>query len=302
MRQASWTILGDRGVEPVTGAEAETFLDNLVTNDVTSMTNGEGRFAALLTPQGKILFDFFICSNPMRETFFLEVARDKAAELVKRLALYKLRAKVEIENYSDQLTVAALWAAQTEPIADGLVAFHDPRLESLGYRILVKSDRAEDLLPPLGTAVTPADYHAHRIAHGIPEGGKDFPFGDTFPHEANMDRLNGVSFTKGCFIGQEVVARMQHKTVVRKRIVRVTGDAPLAMGTEVRIGEATLGAIGSVAGTAALAMLRLDRVIEALDKGQPITASGQPITVDPEALQLFADETTRKATEKANRI
>ena len=110
--------------------------------------------------------------------------------------------------------------------------------------------------------------------------------GDTFPHEANYDLMGSVSFRKGCYVGQEVVSRMQHKTVVRKRVVRLTGGA-LATGGEVRAGDAVIGTIGTVADGKALALLRLDRVAEALDKGQPLTAGGDGIEVDREAVERY---------------
>jgi hypothetical protein len=125
-----------------------------------------------------------------------------------------------------------------------------------------------------GVEASPEDYHAHRIALGVPEGGKDYVLGDTFPHEADLDQLNGVSFSKGCFVGQEVVSRMQNRANVRKRVVSVEGDAALTSGVEVQAGAAVIGTIGSVAGKLALALLRLDRAAEAKAKGQVLTAGG----------------------------
>jgi folate-binding protein YgfZ len=126
--------------------------------------------------------------------------------------------------------------------------------------------------------VDAASYHAHRIALGVPEAGKDYPLGDTFPHEANLDALGSVSFTKGCFVGQEVVSRMQHRGTARKRIVIVEGDGPLEHGSEILAGPAAIGTIGSVAGGQGLALLRLDRAQEAVAKGEPLTAGGARIT------------------------
>ena len=181
------------------------------------------------------------------------------------------------------------------------MVYRDPRHPDLGARaaIRVPGETEQSRNVMMIKPIRPYDdYHAHRIALGIPEGGKDFAYGDAFPHEANMDRLNGVSFTKGCFVGQEVVARMQHKTVVRKRVVRIEAAGPLTSGAEIKTGEAVIGTLGSVSGTQGLAMLRLDRVIEALDKGEAITADGQPLTVDPDALRHFRDESTAKTPRK----
>ena len=298
-------VLTDRGVVRVSGEDALSFLDNLVTNDLLGMAMGEAKFAALLTPQGKILFDFFVVRTG--DDFLLDVAREKAADLVKRLSLYKLRAKVEAADLSQTLQVVAGWGLGLLG-ANRLRGYRDPRLEGLDDRLIGPSEPVAEVLRRAGLearerrSVEDASYHAHRIAVGVPEGGRDYPFGDTFPHEANMDRLNGVSFSKGCFVGQEVVARMQHKTVVRKRIVRLTAAGPLTSGAVITVGEAAIGAIGSVAGNQALAMVRLDRVIEAIEKGQQVTAGGQPVMVDPGDLQLFRDETARKSAEKAARI
>lgn len=122
---------------------------------------------------------------------------------------------------------------------------------------------------------------------GVAEAVADYPLGDTFPHEANYDLVNGVSFTKGCYVGQEVVARMQNKTVVRKRVVPVSSPAPLATGGEVKVGEAVIGTVGSASGNAGLAMVRLDRVAEALEKEQPLTVNGTPIVVDTQAVERY---------------
>ena len=293
-------LLDDRGVVRVTGEEATPFLDNLVTNDLEGMADGEARFAALLSPQGKILFDFFVVRTA--DGYLLDIARDKAAELVKRLTLYKLRAKVEFVHLEGIARVFARWQRECilpEPVQ----LFDDPRRHELGERAIWQSDLIRHPVHhPAWTGENVAAYHAHRIALGIPEGGKDYIFGDTFPHEADMDRLHGVSFTKGCFVGQEVVARMQHKTVVRKRIVHVQAAAPLTSGAEVNAGDAVIGSIGSVSGSQGLAMLRLDRAIEAIDKGEAITTAGQSIAIDSIALTSYRTEAARKAEEKAARI
>jgi hypothetical protein len=133
----------------------------------------------------------------------------------------------------------------------------------------------------------PDAYHAHRIALGVPEGGKDYPFGDAFPHEADLDLLHGVSFDKGCFVGQEVVSRMQHRANVRKRVVPIEGEARLASGAEVTVGTAVIGTVGSVADRQALAMVRLDRWAEAKAKGEPVRAGGVPITLRQPAWASF---------------
>ena len=137
-------------------------------------------------------------------------------------------------------------------------------------------------------AIAPAEaYHAHRIALGVPEGGKDYDFGDAYPHEADYDLFNGVSFTKGCYVGQEIVARMQNKTVVRKRVVKISAAGPLISGAEIHLGDVAIGRVGTVDGLHGLAMVRLDRAIEAQDKNQSLRAAGTAIDIDADALGRY---------------
>ena len=212
-------LLPDRGVVSVTGADAAKLLQGVITNDMDLLATPAARsMPALLTPQGKILFEFFVVPSP--DGFCLETARAKAAELAKRLTMYRLRAKVDIKDASRRLyawppsgAAASTPHAATARRPSGLPI---RGLPALGHRELatLRSDwalGAED-----ADSATPEDYHAHRIALGVPEGGKDYAFGDAFPHEAGFDQLNGVSFTKGCYVGQEVVSRMQNRGTVRR--------------------------------------------------------------------------------------
>src|SRR5688572_17884902 len=182
MTLGKWTELPDRGVVEVGGADARHFLHNLVTSDLERVAPGRAGYGALLTPQGKILVDFIMLADGDR--FLLDVARDKAPELAKRLGFYKLRGAVEITDRSSELTVVESWAS-TSPPALGAVVAPDPRLAALGFRGVATA-------PPELTGwhrAAPADYAAHRIALAVPEGGKDFTFGDAFPHDADMDQL-----------------------------------------------------------------------------------------------------------------
>lgn len=267
--------LADRGVVRVAGEDAGKLLQGLVTNDLGLLSGRPAIHAALLTPQGKILFDFFIARAD--GGFLLETARGKTAELVKRLSLYRLRAKVDIRDVSDDFRVLALWGGEPASSGEtvGTVSFPDPRLPALGLRILAPVGHAVDVAAATnGLDATAEDYHAHRVALGVPEGGRDYAFGDAFPHEADFDQLHGVSFTKGCFVGQEVVSRMQNRATVRKRVVPVRGEAPLASGAEIVAGSAVVGSIGSVAASDALALVRLDRAAEAEAKGESLRAGG----------------------------
>jgi folate-binding protein YgfZ len=253
--------LDDRGVVRVAGADAAHFLQNLVTNDVEALEVGQSRFAALLTPQGKILFDFLIHRSGQDE-FLLDVAAEKAAELAKRLSLYRLRAKIEISDESARLAVIV--APAGEPA--------DPRA-ALGARRIGARAQA-----PEADARARAEYDALRVASGVPQGGVDFVYGDAFPHDVNMDLLNGVDFKKGCYVGQEVVSRMRHRGEIRRRVVRVAAlEGSLETGAPVVDGDLPVGTLGTVAGGEALALLRVDRVDDAESAGRTLTAGGRPL-------------------------
>lgn len=265
-------VLPDRGVVMVSGAEATGFLQGLVTNDVEHLGDGAACYAALLTPQGKILFDFIVIRT--EEGFLLDVTRALSPELAKRLTFYKLRSKVDIADLSATYGIAAVWDESVSLPNEVVVT--DPRLARLGQRAVLPAADAEGLLAGTGATLVPFEaYHDHRIALAVPEGGKDFALGDTFPHEANMDQLNGIDFKKGCYVGQEVVSRMQHKTVVRKRVVPVTvPGVRLIDGAEVTMGAIVIGYMGSSSRAQGLAMLRLDRVADALAAQTPLMVGG----------------------------
>jgi len=281
MSHCQATILHDRAVLRVTGAEAHKLLQGVITNSLDKAKDGAAIHAGLLTPQGKILFDFFVVADG--GGFLIEVAKDNVAELAKRLGFYKLRAQVEIAE-APEFIVAAQWG-DTPNIPGGAIAFTDPRLPEMGMRILLQAGAD---VAALGCAeAQEADYHAMRIRIGVPEGGRDYALGDTFPHEALFDQLNGVDFKKGCFVGQEVVARMQHRGTTRKRVVPVEGDAPLETGVEIEAGGLPIGPIGSVDGTFGLALLRLDRAEDAAAQGKPLTAGDVTITLHRPAFAQF---------------
>ncbi len=263
-----------RGVIEVSGNGANKFLQDIVTNDVTKAVNGRAVHAGLLTPQGKILFDFLLLDAGDR--FLLDCAKTIAAELIKRLTLYKLRAEVDFADLSGTVQVWAVWGGQPRPASDAIV-FADPRLDALGWRII--APQLLDLAAMECETASEPDYHRHRIALGVPEAGMDYPLGNTFPHEADYDQLGGVDFSKGCYVGQEVVSRMQHRGSARKRIVPVRGQAPLTPGAEITAGDARIGTLGSVADESGLAMVRLDRAQKALEEGRELMADGVAITL-----------------------
>ncbi len=258
-------VLEDRAVLGVSGTDAASFLQGIVTNDVTKAQDGRAVFAALLTPQGKILFDFMIHGHA--DGFLLDCAASIAADLAKRLSFYKLRAKVSVEDVSDRFCVAAMWGAAAPGAGEGSP---DPRHPALGRRVILPRDASSDS----GEA---AAYEAHRIALAIPEGGKDYAFGDTFPHEACFDLLNGVDFHKGCFVGQEVVSRMQHRGTARTRVVAVMGERELQPHCDITADGFVIGRLGSVAGTRGIALLRLDRAAKSMARGEAIESGGIPV-------------------------
>jgi folate-binding protein YgfZ len=274
------TFLPDRGVVKVSGDDARNFLNGLVTTDVMLLRPGLGRFGALLTPQGKITVDFLITEAPSGHGggFLIDCPRALAQSLADKLGFYKLRAKVAVENLSDSLGVLAAWDGDPATTPD--LAFADPRNEALGWRILVPAELAQKAAALIGADLADsAAYDAHRIANGIPRGGLDFMYGDAFPHETNMDRLHGVDFDKGCYVGQEVVSRMQHRGTARTRTVRVLVEAAPEPGTTILAGDKPVGTMGSTAGGNGLALIRIDRAADALDAGTPLTSGGIAIRV-----------------------
>jgi hypothetical protein len=230
----------------------------------------------LLTPQGKITADFLITEAPSGHGggFLIDIPRALAQGLADKLGFYKLRAKVSVENLSDNLGVLAAWDG--DPAMKPDLTFADPRSEKLGWRILIPEELAPKVAGLLGAdLVDSAIYNAHRIACGAPRGGIDFMYGDAFPHETNMDRLRGVDFDKGCYVGQEVVSRMQHRGTARTRIVRlILDDSPPEAGIPVVAGDKPVGTMGSSADGMGLALVRIDRVADALDAGVPLMAGG----------------------------
>ncbi len=276
------SLLPSRAVLAIGGADARKFLQGLITNDIGKVQGAHAVHAGLLSPQGKILFDLFIVADG--NGFLVDVAQEQAEEFAKRLSFYRLRAAVEIgEDPSRE--AAAIWGGTPAQPA-GAIVYADPRLSALGYRAFLTKGTS-----PAELGCEPAteqDYHAFRIKHGVPEGGRDYAFGDVFPHEALFDQLNGVDFNKGCFVGQEVVSRMEHRGTTRKRIVPVEGGAPLpAAGTSIDAAGVPIGTLGSVSGSSGLALIRLDRVEDALARGGTLAAGGVGIVLRRPAFASF---------------
>src|SRR6266699_3156417 len=279
-------LLPDRGVVKVDGEDVRRFLNGLLTSDVTKVAPGAPRYAALLTPQGKIIVDCIVVEAPAKDSggFFLDCPRARATALVDRLNFYKLRAKLLVEDLSEILGVMAAWNGSG---ATGCgLAYPDPRLAALGMRIMLPPHLVEQAARELADA---AAYEAHRIALGVPRGDADFAYGDAFPHEADLDQLAGVDFDKGCYVGQEVVSRIEHRARARTRVIPVAYDGPAPQaGATVMAGEKAVGTMGSSAAGRALASLRIDRVEEALAQGASLHAAGVPIRLAKPSWARFA--------------
>ena len=273
-------ILGDRSLVALGGPDAERFLENLITNDVMLLKKQDTILTALLSPQGKILFDFYLIRAG--DDLWLDVAKFVASDLVKRLTMYKLRADVQIADVSGSNCVAY----STTPYfqESGAFYFTARQFPENPYRGRCYITSAPDVvgrrLQEIGSIPPRPDYDSMRISLGVPEGGKDYLFGELFPHEAMFDQLNGVSFTKGCYVGQEIVARMQHRGTARSRFLMVAAAGPLPeRGTAVLAGDKPVGQMGSSVGGNGLALVRLDRLGEAYKEGKVITTGGMPITL-----------------------
>src|SRR4051812_32768940 len=263
--------LDDRAVLAISGPEARDFLQGLVTNDVADgLAPGTALYTALLSPQGKILFDFLLTEGD--GALLLDVSHDSRDALLKKLKMYKLRAKVEIEA-RDQLGVYVNLKGHPDnrvvPYGDRAVSFADPRLAALGVRSI--GARAE--MP--ANLAGPSLYHQHRLALGVPEA-EDFGFEKIFALDAGLAELNGVSFTKGCYVGQELTSRMKHRATSRKRILNVTADAVLPAEGTVTRGGAEIGELISSHGHTAFVLVRLDRLEEA---SGDVLAAGNPVTL-----------------------
>jgi folate-binding protein YgfZ len=261
-------LLKDRAVVEVTGPDASTFLQGLITNDVARAKDGRAVYAALLTPQGKIIHDFFVV--PVADAFWLDCVRANAADLAQRLKRYKLRAKVAITE-RPELAVISTLAAPT----DG-VAFEDPRLAALGYRLITATP---------GDA--PGDDKAYqdlRLSLGVPDAATDIPPETFFPLDCNFEELHGVDFEKGCYVGQELTARMKHRASARRRMLPVSaGEALPPPGTPLKLGSSELGELRCAIGPKGLALVRLDRLGEA----QEADAAGIVVRIGRPAYPLI---------------
>ncbi|MGO7182750.1 folate-binding protein YgfZ [Rhizobium brockwellii] len=273
-------FLKDRSLLFVSGAEAQSFLQNLITTDITALGPDEARPGALLTPQGKILFDFMIWRDG--DGYAIETDAGQRDGLLKRLTMYKLRAAVTLSPSTEE-GVTVSWGEDAEDVRDnqgargiqgarGSHGARDSRFAKAGVTLTRRAGRHGDGAEAL--------YDALRISHGIVTSGSDFALQDAFPHDVLMDFNGGLSFRKGCYVGQEVVSRMQHRGTARRRVVTVSaGTALPETGTEITVAGKPVGTLGSVDGDHGLAIVRIDRAGAAMAAGTPLLAGDTPVSL-----------------------
>ena len=265
-----------RSVLRVAGEEAGAFLDALVTNDVSRATPEAPVYAGLLSPQGKVIADFIAC-RAGDDALFLDVSRDRAPDLLRRLSLYKLRKRVEIADVSAHWTVLVQTDAQA-----GLTPDARRPDGAIGARYL--SEAAPAASDPI------ADYEALRIAAGVPDLAVDAKPEEVFALEALFEELHGVDFQKGCFIGQENVSRMKRRATTRKKFCRIAFEGPApAFGTPISAGPAQIGDVRSGIDGRAIAFVRLDRAREADEKSTPLMAGDVHVRLDPPAWLILPE-------------
>jgi hypothetical protein len=284
MTALRFSTVGHRGAVRIAGEDRVAFLQGLVSNDVTQASPARAIHAALLSPQGRFLWDMFVVGTV--DALLLEVERDRAAELLKKLGLYKLRSKVTLQSLGDAMEVAvaygdgaaaALGLPDTEGAArviDDTIAYLDPRLPALGVRLIAPDGHAAALLAARGFAPAPLDAYDHlRLTLGVPDGSRDLPVDRALLLENGFDELNGVDWQKGCYMGQELTARTKYRALIRKRLlpVAVEGELP-ASGTKIMLGDQEAGELRSGLAGQALALLRLEAVDQATEAGTALTA------------------------------
>ncbi len=303
MSQPSYTILEHRAVLTLGGPDVRGFLQGIVSNDVERVSTERALWSAFLTPQGKFLYEFFLVERPGADPiagpiaggcatlFWLECEAERRTDLMRRLKMYKLRAKVELSDTEEELAVAVLFGPgisealglATEELGRardfaGGVAFLDPRLSALGARVLLPRDGAEEALQAAGfTESRLEDYDGLRIGLGVPDGSRDLEVEKSLLLESGFDELNGLDWDKGCYMGQELTARTRYRGLTKKRLLPVEIDGPVPEpGTVVRCGEREAGVLRSTADGRGLALLRLEHLGE---EAAPLTAGEARLTV-----------------------
>ena len=262
---SAFSALPDRALIRLAGPDWRSFLQGLITQDVQTLAQGESRYAALLTPQGRLLYDLFVIAE--EDGALLDVPADGRDDLLGRLKMYRLRAKVEIALAEGRVVV--LYGGSADESGSAGEGWRlDPRLPALGWRGVELGQ------PETATTGGAEDYDLHRLALGVADLAKDALSDRAYALEANFDLLNAVDFRKGCFVGQETTSRMKRRSVVKSRLVplRFEGEPPV-LGSEVLNGSLRAGEVRSGAYGMALALLRLDRAVDAslsFEDGRPV--------------------------------
>ncbi len=286
MSNLNITALKNRTILALTGKDVWDFLQNLITNDMKLVNESQCLYAALLTAQGKFLHDFIIIKQG--ETFLIDCTTERKGDLIRRLTLYKLRSDVTLTETANQ--VFALYgdgahktanlpakAGAVNQSGDDLYLV-DPRNANLGVRIITASDFNASEAIPAATEKDEASYEAHRLHLGIPEGGQDIIPEKNFLLEANFEELNGVSFNKGCYVGQELTARTKHRAKIKKRLLRVLFDGSLEPGEAITLDGREIAVVRSFANGQGIALVRLENLPE------------DPAMLKPEGVKLIQPE------------
>lgn len=258
-------VLGDRSLIAFSGPDAEHLLHNVVTCNIESLEKDLAQICALLTPQGKIMFEFLVSKNE-DGSFLIEIAKASASAFMQKMIMFRLRSKVEISESSESFVRISWSDDSTDPGA----GFRDARFSK-------QAVRREYL--DAGPVTDRTGWDQLRIANGIPESVFDYALGDAFPHDVSLDQNHGVDFQKGCYIGQEVVSRMHHRHTARRRMLIVTSTCAIGEATAITSDGKPIGTLGTIIGDQALALCRIDRVKDAVDADNPILAGETPIAL-----------------------
>jgi tRNA-modifying protein YgfZ len=289
MTEPAFVELPERGIVAIEGPDARSFLQGLISSDIERVRPDRSSYGALLTPQGKFLFDFILLQSG--ERLLLDAERERLAQLVQRLSIYRLRSKVEIGDASGDLAVGAVFGPAVaerlglpaEPGAcrelDGGLATIDPRHAALGARLVLPAGRLSAVAEKLGFARAGREaYEQLRITCGVPDGSRDLIVEKSTLLENGFEELHGVDFQKGCFVGQELTARMKYRALVRKRLMPVVLNGPVPEpGTVIRYGEREAGEMRSAIDGHGLALLRLEQIAKAAEEGVPLRAGATEV-------------------------
>jgi folate-binding protein YgfZ len=289
MDDKGFVELSQRGLLTVAGEDRKAFLQGLISNDINKVDATRAIYSGFLTAQGRYLHDFFVAE--IGDVFYIDCERERLEDLRRRLSLYRLRSKVSLAAVSDAMVVVALFGPGTVPALrlqeepgsagplHGGVVYVDPRLVGLGARAIVPRDKIGEFS---GMGFRPSTFEAYdalRLSLGVPDGSRDLPVEKALLLENGFDELNGVDWKKGCYVGQELTARMKYRALTRKRLtpVRIEGPAPQP-GTAVMLDDQEAGEMRSVHGTLGLALLRLEMIEQAEKDGRSLTAGGARVT------------------------